>query len=59
MDPPLGSAKPGDDGLIDIFDEDVPLASVPKTGDAMGLWMMLSGSSLGGLVALKKKKRKK
>ena len=47
----------GGDGLIDIFDEDVPLADVPKTGDISTLWMALSTISAGGLILLNKKRK--
>lgn len=51
-----GTATSDGDGLIDIFDEDVPLADVPKTGDISALWMALSSLSAGGLLLLKKRK---
>ncbi len=57
-DVPVPTSETSGDGLVDIFDEEVPLADVPKTGDAIGLWMMLSGGSLAGLAVLNKKKRK-
>ena len=44
------------DELVDIPDEEIPLADVPKTGDLMSVWMILAGTSLGGLVLLGKKK---
>jgi len=44
------------DGLIEIFDEDTPLADVPRTGDISGLWILLSSLSAGGLILLNRKK---
>ena len=44
----------------EILDEEIPLADVPKTGDASALWMMmsvLSGSGLAGMAFLGRKKR--
>ncbi len=44
-----------------IFDEDVPLASVPATGDISGLWYVLTlfaGLGLMGMGVLSGKKRK-
>ena len=41
--------------LIDIFDEDVPLADVPKTGDATLLWVILSMISGGGVILMNRK----
>lgn len=45
-----------DDDLIEILDEEVPLADVPKTGDISALWAAMSLISLGGLAVLKKKR---
>ena len=42
--------------LIDIIDEDVPLADVPQTGDASLLWVILSMVSGGGAILLNRKK---
>lgn len=59
VDPTESPVNPdplSDDGLIDIIDEDVPLADVPKTGDLSTLWMALSGLSAGGLLLLNRKK---
>ena len=41
---------------IEISDEDVPLASAPKTGDISTLWIALSGVSAAGMILLGKKK---
>ena len=42
-------------GLIDIVDEDVPLADVPQTGDISLLWLAMSILSGSGAIALKRK----
>ena len=42
-------------GEIEIPDEDVPLASVPKTGDVSALWIILIGGSACGLIRSGKK----
>ena len=44
------------DEEIEIPDEDVPLASAPKTGDISALWIALSGISAAGMILLGKKK---
>ena len=44
-----------DDGLVDIPDEDVPLADVPKTGDPMMFYLGISALSGLGLLKLRKK----
>ena len=44
-------------GEIDIFDEEVPLADVPRTGDVSALWLALSGLASGGLVLLGRKRK--
>ena len=41
---------------IDIFDEDVPLADAPKTGDISALWIAISGISAAGMIILGKKR---
>ncbi len=44
-----------------LLDEDVPLASVPKTGDISSMWyalLALSGIGLLGMAALSGKKSK-
>ena len=44
----------------EILEEEVPLASVPKTGDMSVLWLALtalSGSGLAGLSVLEKKRK--
>ena len=46
--------------LEEILEEEVPLASVPHTGDAVALWMALSalsGTGLAGVTFLGRKKR--
>lgn len=43
-------------GEIDIFDEDVPLADVPQTGDISAIWIALSGASAAGMFVLGKKR---
>jgi len=49
-----------DDGLEEIPDEPVPLASAPKTGDNSGLWILLVMAAAFGIVMLNivAKKRK-
>ena len=42
--------------LEEILDEEVPLANVPKTGDASALWMALSALSGAGLFLVRKKR---
>ena len=41
---------------IEIPDEEVPLASAPKTGDISMIWVALSGVSAAGMILLGKKK---
>ena len=51
---------PAEPDLEEILDEEVPLADVPKTGDASALWLALSalsGASLAGVSFLGRKKR--
>lgn len=43
------------DDEIEILDEEVPLASAPKTGDISLIWIALSGLSAGGMIVLGKK----
>ncbi len=43
--------------LAEIFDEDVPLAAVQKTGDISGLWYAGLLFSALGLMVLSRKKR--
>ena len=50
-------AESPEDGLVDILDEEVPLADAPETGDASILWAAMSVLSGGGIVALNRKKR--
>ena len=45
----------GDPALIDIEDEDVPLADVPKTGDPMLFYIGMTALSGLGLLKLRKK----
>lgn len=52
---PLGRSG-GGDGLLEILDEEVPLAAVPTTGDPMVLWMALSALSGAGYLCIKRKK---
>ena len=47
----------GEDGLVEIEDEDVPLADVPQTGDMSFLWVALSAVSAGGAVLLNRKRK--
>ncbi len=47
--------NPDEPELIDIPDEDVPLADVPKTGDPMLLYSALCLACTGGFLWLKKK----
>lgn len=50
---------PEDVPLTELPDDEVPLASVPMTGDASALWMLmsvLSGASLAGVTVLGRKK---
>ena len=47
----------GEDGLVEIEDEDVPLADVPQTGDMSLLWVALSAVSAGGAVLLNRKRK--
>ena len=44
------------DTEIEIPDEDVPLASAPKTGDISALWIALSSVSAAGMILLGKKR---
>lgn len=54
---PLGRGRSGGgDGLLEILDEEVPLAAVPTTGDPMVLWMALSALSGAGYLCIKRKK---
>ncbi len=52
---PHEPAPQDDDGLIEIPDEDVPLADVPKTGDPITLYAALAVLCGGGMVLLRKK----
>ena len=45
-------------GEIEIFDEDVPLADVPLTGDFSAVWLALSVLSAGGAYLLDGRRRK-
>ena len=47
----------GDDPLVEILDEDVPLANIPKTGDPMVLYGALTALSGIGLAVLGIKKK--
>ena len=42
---------------LTIFDEQVPLAKAPKTGDLSGIWIAISGLSLGGIALLNAKRK--
>lgn len=42
---------------ITILDEEVPLAKAPKTGDLSGIWLAISGLSLGGVALLNRKRK--
>ena len=44
-------------GLIEIDDEEVPLADAPKTGDLSTLLLAMSMGSAGGMVMLNRKKK--
>ena len=51
--PPYYPVNPtGGDGLVEILDEDVPLAAVPQTGDLSTLLLALSTFSGSGLALL-------
>ena len=47
----------GRDGYVVIFDEDVPLSDVPRTGDSSLIWTALSLLSAGGLAVLRGKRK--
>ena len=47
------SEQPG--GVVEIGDEEVPLAGVPQTGDLSALWMAMSALSAAGLFLTGKK----
>jgi len=55
-EPPAEPAPQNDDGLVDIPDEDVPLADVPKTGDPMFVYVGMTALSGLGLLGLTRKK---
>ena len=44
--------KDEDVPLEDIFEEEIPLADVPKTGDGSAMWMVLSVLSALGLAVM-------
>jgi len=46
----------GDDGLVTILDEEVPLADAPQTGDNSIVYVLMSLISLCGIVLLAKKR---
>lgn len=46
----------GGNGGEEILDEEVPLASAPKTGDISALWAALSLASIGGMVLISRKR---
>lgn len=48
---PLADAE--QEEIVDMIDEEVPLAEVPATGDSSALWLMLTALSGSGLVGLK------
>lgn len=50
-DVPLADAE--QEEIVDMIDEEVPLAEVPATGDPSALWLMLTALSGSGLVGLK------
>lgn len=45
------------DALLEILDEDVPLAKAPKTGDISSIWAIISGMALGGMALLNRKRK--
>ena len=47
---PLADAE--QEEVVDMIDEEVPLAEAPQTGDASALWLMLSALSGSGLLGL-------
>lgn len=49
---PLASVSGTDDGLVEIEEEEVPLAEVPQTGDTFASWALLAALSLCGVTAL-------
>ncbi len=53
--PPTPPVTPDEPEVIDIPDDDVPLADVPKTGDPMVLYGALCLACTGGFLWLKKK----
>lgn len=53
---PLNDEFPIDEPELEILDEEVPLADVPKTGDISLIWAICSGLSAGGLFLLNRKK---
>lgn len=53
--PPTPPTPPDDPQVIDIPDEDVPLADVPETGDPLAMYGALSLLCTGGFLWLKKK----
>ena len=42
--------------VVDLGDEEVPLAMLPATGDLSGLWLAMSGISAAGLFLTRKKR---
>lgn len=45
--------------LVEIPDDDVPLADVPRTGDETGVWYVLALLAAGGLLVLRALEDKK
>lgn len=56
-DPIPDDPIPGHEGEVEILDEEVPLAAVPKTGNLSALWAAISGMSLGGVFLVNRKRR--
>lgn len=53
---PQNDDFPIEEPVLEIPDEEVPLANVPKTGDISLIWAICSGLSAGGLILLNRKK---
>ena len=58
VDEPADPQNPGDGGLVEIPDDEVPLADVPQTGDPMLIYAGLTVLSGMGLLGLSLKKKK-